>query len=113
MRTQKMHRKYKTYQKTHFKSDSCVLCDKAKDKKNFKHWRLVKNLFPWDRIATAQDMIFPKRHVRYEKLTKAEKAELEKMKAGYLNKKYDILAEATDRIKSIPEHYHLHLILLK
>ena len=112
-RTKKMHDEYKKYQKTTFGPGVCVLCSKAKMIKTFKHWKIVVNLFPWDRIAKIQHMIIPKRHIVYGKLTSAEKQELEKIKLNYLNKKYDILAEATNRILSIPSHYHLHLILLK
>lgn len=115
MRTKKMHEKYKRYQRTHFKDGACTLCDKKKAKslKEFKNWRIVENIFPWDRIAKLQHMILPKRHVVSPKLNKSERDELEKIKMNYINKRYVIIAEATNRAKSIPEHFHLHLIVTK
>jgi hypothetical protein len=114
-RTKRMHERYQRYQKIHFRKGVCNLCDtiKSPSLKEFKYWRIVKNLFPWDRIALVQDMIIPKRHTVYEKLTVKEKKELDRLKSGYINEKYVVIAEATHRKKSIPDHFHLHLIILK
>lgn len=112
-RTKKMHERYQRYQKTAFKPGVCVLCSKAEVIKTFKYWKIVVNIFPWDRIAKTQHMVIPKRHITYTELNKMERAELEKIKLSYLSKKYDILAEATYRILSISKHFHIHLIILK
>lgn len=111
-RTKKMHDKYKRYQQANFRPGWCSFCDVGKDKaiKTFRYWKIINNWFPWDRLTKTHHLLVPKRHTSGSKLTALEKSELEKIKAGYLNKKYDILAEATDRIKSIPGHFHLHLI---
>ena len=110
-----MHERYQRYKKSHFKLGWCSLCDKERSAtlKTYRYWKIVNNLFPWDRIAKIQHMLLPKRHVPYQKLNKKEKQELEKLKGGYVEHHYDIMAEATHRKKSIPEHYHLHLIVLK
>jgi hypothetical protein len=114
-RTKKMQDKYQRYKKTHFRDGQCSLCNKSRTAtiKNFKHWRIVKNLFPWDRIARIHHMIIPKRHVVYEELSALEKRELDRLRPRYLNDHYWVIAEATHRKKSIPGHFHLHLMVLK
>jgi hypothetical protein len=115
VRTKKMHEKYQKYRKAHFKEGVCNLCHKTKTAtiKSFRYWRIVPNLFPWDRIAKTHHMLIPKRHRTYEKLTPPEKKELEKLKPSYINQHYWVIAEATHRKKSIPDHFHLHLLVLK
>lgn len=115
LRTKKMYERYKRYRAAKFAPGECVLCGEAKTRtiKNFKYWRIVKTIFPWDRIVKLHHMIIPERHAVYPELTAAEKNELEKIKANYINKNYGVMAEATHRKKSIPDHYHLHLIVLK
>ena len=107
------NKKYAEYKKSGAFSDRCNLCEKAPPIKEFKYWKIAENIFPWDKIAKSQDMIIPKRHVRYEELTKEEKEEYEEIKKDYIETKYDVIAEATDRIKSIPAHFHIHLIITK
>lgn len=110
-----MHQKYERYKQTDFKDGVCTLCQRTKTKpvKQFRHWKIIDNWFPWDRISKTHHMIIPKRHASYKKLNRQEKQELDKIKLGYVNETYGIMAEATHRIKSIPDHYHLHLIILK
>ena len=110
-----MYERYKRYRETVFKPGECNLCDKAAKEtiKNFQYWRIVKNIFPWDRIVKVHHMIIPKRHIMYEKLNAGEKRELAALRVGYINKNYGVMAEATHRKKSIPDHFHLHLIVLK
>ena len=115
LRTKKMYEKYKRYREVVFGPGRCSLCDKARAEtlKNFRYWKIVKNLFPWDRIVKVHHILIPKRHATQDKLTASEKRELEKLKVGYVNTNYGVLAEATHRKRSIPDHYHLHLIVLK
>lgn len=111
-RTAKTQKRYASYQKAGELKRGCVLC-KRKPLKTFRHWKIVSNLFPYDRIARRHHMILPKRHVAEEKLSAAELKELQRIKETYLHKKYDFILEATYRMKSIPAHFHLHLILVK
>lgn len=111
-RTKKTYIKYKKFKKEKVFINECGLC-KEKLIKEFKYWKIIKNRFPWDRIAKINHIVIPKRHVVYKKLNKKEKKELETIKMGYIEKKYELLAEATNRKKSIPGHFHIHLIILK
>lgn len=58
-------------------------------------------------------MIIPKRHVIYYELNRAEKKEFDKIKENYIERKYNLIAEATINKKTIPLHFHIHLILEK
>lgn len=58
-------------------------------------------------------MIIPKRHVVETELTREEKQELIELKHDALNKQYMYIFEALPGRKSIPEHFHLHLIVAK
>jgi len=58
-------------------------------------------------------ILVTKRHTTYQKLNNAEKKEFDSIKANYINENYQMMVEATDRAKSIPNHFHMQLILLK
>jgi hypothetical protein len=92
--------------------NGCNLCSAA-SVKEFEHWKILNNLFPWDNISKINHIIVPKRHVLYEELNEAEKKEFDSIKLGYIETEYEIIAEATNRKKSIPTHFHKHLLVLK
>ncbi len=91
----------------------CSLCTKDKSIKKFKHWRIVENRFPYDLIAKTHHIIISSRHVVYDKLNKAEKKELDLIKSTYIQIKYQMFMEATKKRQSVPEHFHIHLIVFK
>lgn len=113
LRTKKMEQKYEKFRAEGSLADGCNLCDKAKSIKKFKHWRVINNLFPYNRIAKVHHIIIPKRHVAYEKLNRAEKKEYDLIKSTYIEKEYQLMTEATNKRKSIPEHFHIQLIVVK
>lgn len=115
LRTTKTLNSYLKFIKNGFLAEECNLCNKKKagSIKKFKYWRIVDNLFPWDRIAKIHHMIIPKRHIVYTELTQAEKKEFDAIKIKYIEKNYDLIAEATQKKKTIPEHLHIHLIILR
>jgi len=55
----------------------------------------------------------PKRHVVYGKLNTLEKKEFDKIKMGFVEKNYTHIIETTNKRKSIPSHFHIHLLVLK
>jgi hypothetical protein len=113
LRTPEMEQKYIDYRKDGHMNHLCNICEKAPIIKEFKLWKIVGNLFPWDRVAKIQHMVVPKRHVVYEELSGEEKREFDEIKVGYIEKEYEIIAEATNKIKTIPSHFHMHLIVMK
>lgn len=88
----------------------CALCE-APAVKEFTLWKIVENRFPYDRVATTSHMIVPKRHANDEEITGDEWIEFQKIKKEYLTPTYDFFIEAAHHKKSIPAHFHLHLIV--
>lgn len=106
-----MTKKYDDYRAHGALQGSCVLCEKVPLHK-FVHWKIISNDFPYDLIAEVHEMIVPIRHSIEEGLTQEERDEFFEIKQGYLQK-YGYIIEATRTVKSIPEHFHLHLIIEK
>ncbi len=90
----------------------CPLCPLA-PLKEFVYWKIVSNDFPYDRVASLHHMIIPKRHGIEHELTPEERAELLDIKHSALDVGYDDILEPTPRNKSVPGHFHLHLIIWK
>ncbi|HWA31930.1 MAG TPA: hypothetical protein VG694_00540 [Candidatus Paceibacterota bacterium] len=111
-RTQEMNEKYDQFKAEGNLVKGCNLCE-APSLTEFNYWRIVDNRFPYDRVAKTHHMILPKRCVTEENLTDEEKAELKSLRAGYVNENYEFVIEPTAKMKSIPLHMHLHLIVSK
>ncbi len=112
LRTRKTAAKYRKFIASRTVGNGCDLC-KSPHIKSFKHWKIIKDDFPWDRIAKVHHMIIPKKHVTEEKLTEVERKELLVIKVQYISPIYEVIAEATNRKKSVLDHFHLHLIIPK
>lgn len=91
---------------------SCRLCDKEAIV-DFANWKIITNDFPYDKIASLHHMIVPKRHGTEKEITQEEWLEYAKIKAEYLQDHYGYFMEAANRDKSIPNHFHIHLIVVK
>lgn len=89
---------------------TCKLCE-ATPLRSFRHWAIVKNNFPYDKIATVHNMIIPKRHVTEREISQEEWVEYQKIKDEILHAEYEFLIEATNKKKTIPGHFHIHLIV--
>lgn len=101
---------YRKYQKTP-KFPTCYICT-AKAIKTYQNWKVIENEFSYDEVATKNDMIVPMRHTIEENLTEEELREFTKIKED-INDKYDMILENTHKQKSIPGHFHLHLLQIK
>ena len=98
------------YQKN--KDIICPLCERESIHK-FKYSKIIQNNFPYDKIAKIHHMIVPFRHVTENELTGDELVEFNEIKQKYLYPEYEYLIESSMKKKSIPEHFHLHLIVSK
>jgi hypothetical protein len=60
-------------------------------------------------------MIVPKRKIAFDfsLLNKEEKEELEFLKKTYISNSYDTIHESTVSGRTVPEYFHIHLIVLK
>lgn len=112
LRSSEMVNKYNEHQKTGVLARGCPLCD-TEPLKIFKYWKIIENDFPYDLIAKTHHMIVPIRHEAEKDLTEEELAELGEIKENYINQGYDYIIEPTVKNKSIPGHFHLHLIIGK
>jgi hypothetical protein len=112
LRTTEMKNRYKEYLNSHPSDGSCPICSKEAIK-NFKYWKITDNSFPYDLIASKHQMIVPNRHVAEEELLSDELDELIKIKREFIDTEFDYIIEATTKNKSVPGHFHLHLIVGK
>ena len=112
LRTKKSHQKYLKLIAKGILNNGCNLC-KAPSIKEFKHWRIIDNKYPYDLVAKTSHMIIPKRHASETKLTIGEFKELQKIRLTYIEQNYEFLFLQTKKESSIPEHLHIHLLILK
>lgn len=112
LRTEKTEKKYREFKKTNRFTEGCILCQ-AKPIKSFKYWKIINNDFPYDKIADPHHMILPKRHVKEDDITKEEWNEFKELKGGYVNDNYVFIFESMLRTMTVPDHFHLHLIVVK
>ena len=110
MRTTKNEENYFNHLKQ--AGDDCIFCKKDLLIKEYKHWILLKNKFPYDLVAKKHDMLAPTRHVeKIGECTTEELIELKKI-VKELTPKYDCLLDNFPKKKTIPLHYHFHLLKL-
>lgn len=112
LRTKEMEEKYEAYKKQRDSNAPCDLCTKE-TLQTFSYWKITDCMFPWDKLAKVQHMIMPLRHVTEQEITQEEWYELNSIKHNFIHDNYEVIMEATNRKKSIPGHFHLHLIINK
>jgi len=110
LRTPEGKRRYQEYLSANPATGSCALCEKVA-LKEFEYWKIIENSFPYDLIAQTHHMIAPLRHVNEAGLNVEERAGLSSIKADVIDKEYDYVVETTSKNRSIPEHFHLHLLI--
>lgn len=112
LRTSETEKKYKELIAAGHLNHGCVLC-RIPALQNFTFWKIIPNEFPYGRIAKVHHMIVPIRHTDEKDLTSEESKEFFEIKGSFLNNQYDFLMEATLKQKTIPAHFHVHLITIK
>lgn len=99
----------------------CRYCVVKNVVREYEHFLVMENDFPYTRIAKVNHMLSPKRHVAsFYELNDAERAELEQIylhidrgSADGALPPYDQIIKNTTRNMTIPGHVHLHLIQFK
>jgi hypothetical protein len=83
--------------------------------KEFKHWVIIKNEFPYDAIAKTSHMLSTKREVAFDwnLLNEEEIKEFNELKNNYIKENYEVLWENLPKGQTQPGHFHLHLLVLK
>ncbi len=112
LRTPELSQRYVDYRKSLPADEPCKMCALPATKE-FVHWKIVKNDFPYDVIAEAHDMIMPLRHTIENGLMKEEWQEWLEIKEKYVGDNYEYVIEPVPKHKSYPDHFHLHLITAK
>lgn len=78
--------------------------------KEWRHWRLVDNDFPYTVAFTVHRMLLPKRKVAdLTELSLEEFTELLSILAGEINDEYDLWFVNTHKRRSILSHFHIHV----
>jgi hypothetical protein len=112
-RTDRTEAKYDAFKASGMLLHSCPLCNEKNTIKEFAHWRIVENAFPYDAVARVHHMLVSKRHVSTEQLTDEERLDFEEAKKGYVYDHYEFMIEPVPKQRSIPEHSHLHILIAK
>ena len=117
VRKRKTEKQYKQYLVT--KKPGCDFCaftsDSAQVVKQYKHFWIVKNIFPydhWDGMSVIEHLlIVPKRHVdTLSHFTDAESKEYLLLLSSYESNGYSVYARAAQNVAKSVAHQHTHLI---
>ncbi len=111
-RSPELTKKYADFRAAHAAAGTCSLCT-GDVLKNYTHWKLMHNDFPYDYLAKIHHMFVSRRHVMEKDLNEEELKELRDIKQQLLTSDYEYILEGTIKKKSIPGHYHIHLIITK
>lgn len=112
LRSDEMRERYEAARKLREGDPACPLCDNPA-LKEFTHWKVMENNFPYDKVAKVHHMLLPRRHATEIELTAEEDRELIEIKESYVNAGYDFIFEASNKNKSVPKHFHVHLIVVR
>lgn len=112
MRTAKTEKKKQDYFRKHPKREH--FSDwKELIIKEFAHWVIIKNHFPYDLIARTHHLLIPKRKfAEYEDANMKERSELLKIRKE-IAAKYDCIMENFPKNRSVHTYFHLHLLEMK
>lgn len=79
--------------------------------REWKHWKLIANRFPYSSVFVVHDMLIPKRTAsKYSELTEPARKELRQIIDGYGQANYHMVFENMSSKRSIMTLYHLHLV---
>ena len=112
LRSEETQAKYDKHLSERHLRTGCPLC-KESGIVEFKYWNVITNNFPYDATFSVHEMLIPKRHTDGSDLTLDEINELTELKKGFLNDNYQYIIEALPSSKSVPTHFHLHLVITK
>jgi galactose-1-phosphate uridylyltransferase len=103
--------KYEEWKKMHADTAEPFGDWRSRCVREFEHWILIENLFPFDAIASKSHMLVPRRFfAEYGEMTDAEKKELEQIRKE-LESDYDLLMENFAAHRSVKNHFHLHFLV--
>lgn len=83
--------------------------------REFNHWLIIENRFPYDNMTSVNHMLVPRRQLKdLLEATEEEVAEHNSIRDILVTEAYyDALVENFPRSKSVHRHIHLHLVKWK
>lgn len=115
LRTDETWQKYQNEPKKN--SGECFMCDLdyVVIVKEFNHWVVIENNYPYDTVASTHHLLIPKRHFPFiDNATPDELDELYQLKHQFDKEAfYDCFIENFSVGKSQPQHIHYHLVTWK
>ena len=81
--------------------------------KQYRHWKVINNEYPYDYIAAVHHLLIPKRAVEDPLLLKQEELDEFFLIRRLMVRDYDLFMENAPRRSSLKDWYHVHLIKLK
>lgn len=88
--------------------DDCFMCVKRKIVKEFEHWLIIENDFPYDAVASIHHLAIPREHITT--LNKDTLEEYQNVVVHYVDQNYDFTGTNTPGNRTQPQHFHLHLL---
>jgi len=81
--------------------------------REYRHWVIRENRFPYDAIFDKHHMLIPKRTFSHSRnMTENERREFEKI-LDEISEEYDGVLENFNHARSVPAHFHPHLFRYK
>lgn len=101
----------------YFKKDTCPFCMKDMFIKEYGEWMILGNRFPYDKIAKKHDLLCLKDHSDGSGLYSGNPGHIDAKRMDELleikeeiKNDYDCFLENFNHGRTIPSHYHIHLI---
>ncbi len=85
---------------------------KEKPIRQWQHWQIIHNKYPYSAVFKIHHLLVPKREVHQKELSSSESNELNVI-LQELNNEYDCLLVNFEKKQSIKQHFHIHLLTYK
>lgn len=117
-RTPKTEAAYQAFKQAKLKSGADLSAFNLAEEivlREFKHWLIIANRFPYDNMTSVNHMLIPRRPIKdFTDATAEELVEHQKIKNLLIEESfYDALVENLPRSKSVQQHAHVHLVCWK
>jgi len=110
LRSKKLEKIYQDYLKNDY-DYKCIFCSRDMIIEEFNHWILLKNKFPYNKVFKNHCLLSPKAHIKeFKDLYKDEITELNELLEEL---DYDMCILNKKKKRSVPEHFHYHLVKIK
>jgi len=113
LRTPETQAKYHDQKLLKREQGICAMCKREDAIKEFEHWKVLENLFPYDKIAKMNHLLVTKKHLTEIEVPPEAWEEFRETKKNFIAENYDCILENMPKAMTIPAHFHIHLIVFK